>query len=358
MSYTKDYTGELSKYLNSLTELFRALIIDGNIGFISEAIRSIVIRQEAEKERINVSRDELQKNVDMYRRLLGLQRSEDFFNFLDQQSLTSEGFIRRVGRAILESRLKQKLTKGRLQPFFEENRQQFEVVAISQIVVKEIDFAEKLRVILEKKNGDFRRIAREFSIDDSTNLKGGFVGVVSRSDLNPTISDEIFGCPIGEVVGPVKTDKGYHLISVDHIYSLQLDDPSIRVQVQNIVFEDILRDKVEAIRASGILPEYNQLRYPAIKIGNLDEKEDAVVQVKKGIYKDLTSLQPTLSISGEEAVLTLHQTLHPMAKMSLHNHLVGLYETPFNVIRRFPCCGFLNCVHLNRTSAAHIHVSI
>ena len=59
---------------------------------------------------------------------------------------------------------------------------------------------------------DFEDIALKYSIDPGSKKLGGSLGWVSRGSLVKNFEKAAFGATIGELVGPVKTDFGYHLL--------------------------------------------------------------------------------------------------------------------------------------------------
>ena len=64
---------------------------------------------------------------------------------------------------------------------------------------------------------DFAALAGELSDDESNAQRGGNLGFFGRGRMVKAFEDAAFGAQVGELVGPVKTDFGYHLIDVqDH----------------------------------------------------------------------------------------------------------------------------------------------
>ena len=64
---------------------------------------------------------------------------------------------------------------------------------------------------------DFAALAREFSDDESNSDRGGNLGLFGRNQMVKAFEDAAFGAAVGELVGPVQTDFGFHLIEVqDH----------------------------------------------------------------------------------------------------------------------------------------------
>ncbi len=63
---------------------------------------------------------------------------------------------------------------------------------------------------------DFAAIAQEISEDESNKDRGGDLGFFSRGRMVPAFEEAAFNATVGELVGPVKTDFGYHLIEVQN----------------------------------------------------------------------------------------------------------------------------------------------
>jgi peptidyl-prolyl cis-trans isomerase D len=61
---------------------------------------------------------------------------------------------------------------------------------------------------------DFAKVAKEVSKDTGSGANGGDLGWFGKGRMVPEFEQAAFGAPIGTVVGPVKTQFGYHLIEV------------------------------------------------------------------------------------------------------------------------------------------------
>lgn len=65
--------------------------------------------------------------------------------------------------------------------------------------------------------GDFATLARERSEDEGSAERGGYLNYFGRGAMVKPFEDAAFGAPVGQLVGPVETDYGFHLIEVlDH----------------------------------------------------------------------------------------------------------------------------------------------
>jgi peptidyl-prolyl cis-trans isomerase C len=78
------------------------------------------------------------------------------------------------------------------------------------------DKAEEVRQRLEG-GGDFGDLAKEFSQDTGSAENGGDLGCLGRGETVPNFDEALFGAEEGELVGPVETRFGYHVIEVTEI---------------------------------------------------------------------------------------------------------------------------------------------
>jgi peptidyl-prolyl cis-trans isomerase D len=61
---------------------------------------------------------------------------------------------------------------------------------------------------------DFAKVAAEYSDDTASKARGGDLGAFGRNKMVKEFEDAAFSAPVGKVVGPVKSNFGYHLIEV------------------------------------------------------------------------------------------------------------------------------------------------
>lgn len=66
--------------------------------------------------------------------------------------------------------------------------------------------------------GDFAKLAKQYSDDTGSARQGGELGWIQRGELVKPFEDALFDVKkVGEVVGPVKSQYGYHLIKLEGI---------------------------------------------------------------------------------------------------------------------------------------------
>ena len=74
-----------------------------------------------------------------------------------------------------------------------------------------------------KAGGDFAKLAQKYSDDPGSAKQGGELGDVSRGMMVKPFEDALFGmAKPGDVVGPIKTQYGYHIIKLESVKAGQL----------------------------------------------------------------------------------------------------------------------------------------
>lgn len=80
------------------------------------------------------------------------------------------------------------------------------------ILVHSEDEAQELKSEIEE-GGDFAALAEEHSTCPSS-ANGGDLGEFGQGDMVEAFDGAVFSGEVGEILGPVKTSFGYHLIEV------------------------------------------------------------------------------------------------------------------------------------------------
>ena len=109
------------------------------------------------------------------------------------------------------------VTEEEVAAFYEENPHLFkkgETVSAKHILVKEEDECKEILSTIENGEKSFEDAAKEKSTCPSGG-RGGDLGEFGRGQMVKEFEDAAFDAEIGAVVGPVKTQFGYHLIKVE-----------------------------------------------------------------------------------------------------------------------------------------------
>jgi peptidylprolyl isomerase/peptidyl-prolyl cis-trans isomerase D len=113
-----------------------------------------------------------------------------------------------------------------IETYYRANQEEFEVPARATVGVVVLDktptaadtaASEELAAALRQEiidGADFGEVAIRESADQTSAAAGGDLGVFSRDSMTPPFDSAVFAAPIGEVVGPVRSSFGFHVLEV------------------------------------------------------------------------------------------------------------------------------------------------
>jgi parvulin-like peptidyl-prolyl isomerase len=166
---------------------------------------------EATEEEVKAQRDDVVEQ---------LGGEEAFQQALEQNGLTEADAEELLRQQVLQQELTQEvagtpLTDEEIAAFYEENKEtRFGGTATARhILVEDEKTANDLRRRLEQ-GEDFAALAEEFSTDTGSGAQGGQLPPYSRGQTAPEFDEVLFSAPVGELVGPVQTQFGFHLVEV------------------------------------------------------------------------------------------------------------------------------------------------
>ena len=240
----------------------------------------ITVTQKDVDEEIETIKDQIVEQARSQNPDIG--REEAFEEALSQANFTEEQLRQDIKDQLPVQKVQEEVagdtepSEDEIQAFYDENKDlQFatpEQRCISHILFNK-DQKQKAEDVKQqlKDDGDFAKLAKEFSQDPGSKEKGGELGCQGKGSFVPAFEDAAFSVDEGEVVGPVETEFGYHLIKVTETRPaetapLEEVEPQIREQLaqqqQATKFEKWL-EKEEKDRNVEYLKGYNPEQAPA-----------------------------------------------------------------------------------------------
>lgn len=241
VSGTKITEGDL-EFLGEINPRIKAQITNeaGKRRILENLVEQDLLYKEAVKK--GISRDsKVKAKIDLYRRVI-------------------------IAQSLIDKEVDEAAEK-----YYKDNQGEFEKLKLSHIMVSyaspgDIKGADKkakqklhaedeaLKIINQlkgrlDKGEDFSKVARENSEDVSTKGRGGDLGLASKDDKRLAargygpLLERAFAMKVGEIAGPVKTMKGYHLITVTRGVELEpLEEAKRQIlfKVQNDTRQDLL----------------------------------------------------------------------------------------------------------------------
>lgn len=161
-------------------------------------------------------------------------RREVISGIIDQQVLYNEALKERMDqdagfKQALEAFRKQylashvlmkhiapEMTDAAAHKFYEAHKDRYntdEVHAMHILLPDEEEAREALKKA-KAPGADFQALAEKLSRDPSAKNNRGDLGFFTRDQMVPSFSEAAFGARVGEIIGPIKSPYGYHIIKV------------------------------------------------------------------------------------------------------------------------------------------------
>ncbi|MGV0024079.1 peptidylprolyl isomerase [Phormidesmis priestleyi] len=196
-----------------------------------------IVNQTAQERGLVITSEEIQAEADRQRREKRLEKSADTLAWLNEQLITADDWEAGICNQQLSQKLAEFLFHSEAERFFAQNRLDFEQVVLYQIIVPYYTLAQELFYQIEEAEISFYEAAHLYDIDEQRRRQCGFEGVLYRWSLQPELAAVIFGANAGEIVRPVQTDRGYHLLMVEEFVSAQLTTETHQEIVQRLFQE-------------------------------------------------------------------------------------------------------------------------
>ncbi len=152
---------------------------------------------------------------------------------------------------------------------------------------------KKVNEILQRiKNGeDFAKLAKDYSQDPISAARGGDLGWFGKGMMVPPFEKAAFGGKVGDVIGPVKTDYGYHLIKIHDkskriIIASELNMPvKLSAQTEEELYQ-AAQDFAYIVKKNGNFEKEAELmKYQVLETTPFNNKAEFIPGI--GMYKQL-----------------------------------------------------------------------
>lgn len=177
---------------------------------------------------------------------------------LDQEDETrrrlSVARERILGNVLVETHLKDKVNEETVRRMYDEQaslRERGVEIQARHILVKTEEVANSL---VSKLSGgaDFTELAKEFSEDEGSRVRGGDLGFFTQDMLNEVFTEKAFATPKGERSAPFETEYGWHIVEVlNRRTAPQASFEEMRGEILNFMTYDEIQTLLKTLRAQG-----------------------------------------------------------------------------------------------------------
>ncbi len=203
-----------------------------------------VIHHVAEELGITVTTEEIEAEADYQRREKQLEKATDTLAWLAEQFVTPNDWEVGIRNNLLAKKLAEAIFAKDVENFFIQNRLEFEQVILYQMIVPYEKLAQELYYQIEEGEISFYDAAHLYDIDENRRQKCGYEGKTYRWAIQPDVAAIVFSTPPQQLIGPIKTEEGYHLFMVEELIPAELT-PERYEEILNNMFQQWLAAEVD-----------------------------------------------------------------------------------------------------------------
>ncbi|KYC36482.1 peptidylprolyl isomerase [Scytonema hofmannii PCC 7110] len=214
---------------------------------LKEVLTRKVVEEAAKEAGIEVNDEALQKSADAFRLINKLTSAEETWLWLQKHCLSVEDFEQIAYLSFTSGLLAKHLFADKIEPYFFANQLEYTGVVMYEVILDDEDLAIELYYMIKEGEISFYDVAHKYIEDTELRRKCGYRGIVYRKDLKPEISAAVFTTHQRELLKPIVTSSGIHLILVEEILQPQLDE-KLRSQILSEFFSEWLKQKILQVK--------------------------------------------------------------------------------------------------------------
>jgi parvulin-like peptidyl-prolyl isomerase len=225
-------------------------------GILEAIATQKIIAEAADKAGIEISIEELQTAADDLRLAHRLLKAEDTWAWLKKHHLSLDDLEEIAKINLTSSKLANHLFAEQIEPFFYAHQSKYFGAVTYEVVLDDEDLALELFYALKEGEISFQEIARQYIQNPETRRTGGYQGIRRRIDFRAEIAAAVFAASPPQILKPIITPKGVHIISVEEIIKPELDD-NLRFQIMGEFFSNWLQQQIASVEIVANLKENN-----------------------------------------------------------------------------------------------------
>lgn len=214
--------------------------------FVEGIVTRKVIANAAAEAGIKLETEELQKAADQMRLMNKLINADDTWAWLEKHSLCIDDYEEIVYSTVISGKLAAHLFADKVEPYFFENQLDYAGVVMYELVLDDEDLAIELFYAVKEGEMSFYDVAHKYIQDTELRRKGGYRGIVHRKDIKPEICATVFAAKPPQLLKPIVTSSGVHLILMEEIIQPKLDK-MLRSKIILDLFAGWVKQQIEQV---------------------------------------------------------------------------------------------------------------
>jgi parvulin-like peptidyl-prolyl isomerase len=209
-----------------------------------------VIEKAAAEHELEVTPEEIQAEGDRLRREKHLEKAAATIAWLADLMISIEDLEAGIRDRLLAQKLAQHLFSRDVEKVFVQNKLEFDRIILYQLI-SQSELAQELYYQIQEREISFFDAAHIYDIDEHRRQLCGCEGTLYRGNLTPDIAAAVFSAKPGEVIRPIKSDRGYHLFVVEKFIPAELT-PERSSEILHNLFNNWLSNEVNYLLYTGV----------------------------------------------------------------------------------------------------------
>lgn len=216
---------------------------------IEQILTRRIVASEADKMGIKIEVAELQEAADLFRAKNRLNSVKITEKWLSIHQLSLDEFENIIHLELSNDKLKQVVLADKVEQYFYQHQLDFDRVVISEVILANKELATELYYAIREGEISFHDVATKYITDPELKRIGGYLGEIKRKDINAGLRSIFSVTTYPQVIKPIATDRGFHLIWLEEKIEATLE-PDLYTEIQSQLFAEFLREKAISLVSS------------------------------------------------------------------------------------------------------------
>ncbi len=203
-----------------------------------------IIEQVAQDRKIFVEAEEVQANINQVFAAMGLERDSDSLLWMNKQLVSLDDLEAGIYDRLIRQKLADFLFFDSAESFFYEHQADFDRVVLYQIIVPYERVVDDIVYQIRLQELSFYEAAHLYDMDERRRHQCGYEGIFYRSELYSDLAEVAFVAPPNEIIGPIRTETGYHLLWVEEFIPAEFT-PQRRQTIIDRMFQEWLSEELD-----------------------------------------------------------------------------------------------------------------
>lgn len=203
-----------------------------------------IIDQVAQDRRLSVEPEEVHTRINQLFIEIGLEQNSDILRWMNQQLISLDDLETGIHDQLIRQKLAESLFADRAKSFFYTHQHDFDQIVLYQIIVPYERVVDDIMFQIRLHELNFYEAARLYDLDERRRYQCGYEGIFYRSDLYLDMAEVAFVSPPHEVIGPIRTENGYHLLWVEKFIPAELTPQRLQ-EIIDRMFQEWLSGELE-----------------------------------------------------------------------------------------------------------------